>query len=102
DRRGSGAGSGDQGRDRQQAPNEARDRSRAPSSRASIAQGTSGPQGFPPGPDSPQSTCRRFLPSYGVGRNGNFLAMPLAVMSTPTTPGAPARKLTPSPARFAM
>ena len=44
-------------------------------------------------PASPQSTCRRFLPSYGVGRNGKFFAIPLAVMSVPTTPGAPAEEV---------
>src|SRR5262249_10932930 len=70
--------------------------------RALHGQGTSGPHGLAPGPLSPQSTWRRFFPSYGVGRNGNFLAMPFAVMSTPTTPGAPARKLTPSPAWVLM
>ena len=62
------------------------------------AYGTSGPHGLAPGPVSSQSTCRRFLPSYGVGRNGKFFAMPFAVMSVPTSPGAPARKFTPSPA----
>src|SRR5262245_7285601 len=70
--------------------------------RAGGHHGTSGPQGLPPGPVSPQSTWRRFLPSYGVGRNGKLMAIPFAVMSTPTVPGAPARKLTPSPARALM
>src|ERR1700730_2193132 len=67
----------------------------------STDQGTNAPQALENG-FSLQSMCRRFLPSYGVGRNGKFLAIPFAVISTPIVPGAPTRKLTPSPALLTM